>query len=106
MNPIESIVLALGINIGPLEWFTINIAAYFIIGFGGCVFDPRVWRFRDQSSGRFVRWETPLIIGTTADIIIFCAMFENTTLMDKFSSIAGLMLCILLTIRIGTSTRN
>lgn len=106
MNPIESIVLAFGIDIGPIEWFIINIAAYFIIGFGGCVFDPRVWRFRNQSTGRFVQWEIPLIVGTTADIIILYAMFEITTLMDKLSSIAGLVLCIFLTIKIGMSTRS
>ncbi len=106
MNPIESIVLALGINIGPVEWFIINIAAYFLVGFGGYVFDLRAWRFRNQSTGRFVKWETTLILGTATDIIIFYAMLENTTLMDKLSSIAGLILCILLTIRIGRSTRN
>ena len=63
VNPLEIIFEAFGMDVG-FEWFGLTVAAYFIFGFGSCVFDRRAWRFRDTSTGRFIKWESALIFGT------------------------------------------
>ena len=106
VNPLEIIFEAFGMDVGLIGWFGLTVAAYFIFGFGSCVFDRRVWRFRDTSTGRFIKWESALIFGTIGDILIICGLYDTMGFWDKISSILGLLICIILTFIFGISTRK
>ena len=106
MNPLEVIFEAFGVNIGPFEWLILTIAAYFIFGFGCCVFDPRAWRFRDASTGRFIKWESVLIFGTLGGVLVMYGLFDTMSFWDKVGSIFGLLISVVLTIIFGISTRR
>ena len=106
MNPLEIIFEAFGMDMGLIEWFGLTVAAYFIFGFGSCVFDRRAWRFRDTSTGRFIKWESALIFGTIGDVLIIYGLYNTMDFLDKISSIFGLLICITLTVIFGRSTRK
>lgn len=106
MNPFEAIFEAFGMNVGPFEWFGLTILTYFLCGFGGCVFDLRVWRFRNTSTGRFIKWESALIFGTVGDLFVMSGLYNTMGFWEIISSIFGLLICIALTIVFGISTRK
>ncbi|WMW26006.1 hypothetical protein RE474_04605 [Methanolobus sediminis] len=106
LNPLEIMAESLGYQIGIFDWFLLTIASYIIFGFGGAVFDTASNRFRDQSTGRYVKWEIPLITGTLGDLAFFYVTFPTIDFLDKVSSIAALVISIVLTVYLGMGTRK
>jgi|LGVF01.2.fsa_nt_gb hypothetical protein len=104
-HAIQSTIQLVGID-NPAGWFVLTIIAYLIFGFGGCVFDQRVWRFRDKSTGQFVKWEVVVFTGTVIDGFIIYLMYGFMGYVDKLSSISSLMICVILTIMLGKRTRR
>lgn len=105
-NPIEMITESMGMELGIGSWFAVTILGYLFFGFGGCVFDFTCMRFRDTSSGRFVKWEIPMVVGTFADVLLIYVMAESMSIWDKLEAIFGLIICIGLTVMFGWFTRS
>lgn len=104
-HAIHSTIQLVGID-NPAGWFVLTIIAYLIFGFGGCVFDQRVWRFRDKSTGQFVKWEAVFFTGTVIDSFIIYLIYGDIGYVDRLSSISSLAICAILTIILGKSTRR
>lgn len=105
MNPLEEILKELGVSVGAFEWLLLTVLAYILFGFGGCVFDSTVMRFRDES-GRFIKWEWVLIMGTIGDILLMSVLFDGMGGWDKFGSIIGLFISMGLTVFFGMLTHT
>lgn len=105
-NPIEIIADSMGIDLGIGSWFAVTILGYLFFGFGGCAFDFACMRFRDTSSGRFVKWEIPLIVGTLGDVLMIKGMADIMSIWEMVEAIVGLLICIGLTVMLGGFTRN
>ncbi|MCD4806685.1 MAG: hypothetical protein K8R13_03800 [Methanococcoides sp.] len=106
MNPLELIIESLGVQIGFFGWLMLTIAAYFVFGFGGCVFDFTCWRFRNQSNGQFIKWEFPLIFGTFGDLLLIGYTLDTMNWIEAIGAFGGLVVCIGLTVLFGMSTRS
>lgn len=105
-NPVEMIADSMGMELGIGSWFAVTILGYLFFGFGGCVFDSTCMRFRNTSSGRFVKWEVPLFVGTIGDILMIKVMADTMSIGEIFEAVIGLLICIGLTVILGRSTRN
>ena len=106
MSILEPILEGMGIEINPLTWFAIVFVSYFIIGFGPSIFDMRANRFRNTNTGRFIRWESALLLGTFAEIFILSVEYKTMGFTDKIGGVFALFICIILTIILGKSTRR
>ena len=106
MGILEPALEGIGIEITPLTWFAIVFVSYFIIGFGPSIFDFGANRFRDTDTGRFIKWESALLFGTLTEILILSVEYKTMGFIDIIGAIFALLICIILTIALGRSTRR
>ena len=106
MSILEPALEGMGIEITPLTWFAIVFVSYFIVGFGPSIFDFRANRFRDMDTGRFIKWESALLFGTLTEILILSVEYKAMSFIDIIGAIFALLICIILTIILGRSTRK
>ena len=104
-HALQSIAQSLGID-EPIAWLVLTIIIYLFFGFGRYIFDKDAWRFRDKVTGRFVKWETVLCFGTTGNICFFLLIHESMSSVDQYYWFLSLVMCTILTIIIGISTRK
>jgi hypothetical protein len=106
MSILVSALEGMGIEITPLTWFVIVFVSYFIIGFGPSIFDFKANRFRHKDTGRFIKWESALLFGTSTEILILFVEYKTMGFTDIVGAFFALIICIILTITLGISTRK